>query len=92
MGPVGDRVVQIIEHDLAKAAADGLLVADCDTERLARHIFVTRMNRIEKWATGAIDWDAYRESSHLGLELTLAAVLQSPDDRMRALRSSQIIG
>lgn len=91
MGPVGDRVVQIIEHDLAKAAADGLLVVDCDTERLARHIFVTRMNRIEKWATGSIDWVAYRESSRLGLELALAAVLRSSEDRMTALRSSQII-
>ena len=91
MGPLGDRVVQIIEHDLAKAASDGLLVADCDTERLARHIFVTRMNRIEKWATGAIDWAAYRESSHLGLELTIAAVLSAAEDRMGALRSSQIV-
>ena len=92
LGAVGDRVVQIIEHDLAKAAADGLLVADCDTERLARHIFVTRLNRIEKWAVGAIEWDAYRESSTLGLELTFAAVLQSSTARVDALRSSQIIG
>lgn len=90
MGPVGDRVVQIIEHDLAKAATDGLIVAGCDTERLARHIFVTRMNRIEKWANGSIEWEAYRESSRLGLELALAAVLDSPEDRMNALRSSQI--
>lgn len=91
MGAVGDRFVQIIEHDLAKAAADGLLVPDCDTERLARHIFVARMNRTEKWATGAVDWQGYRESSKLGLELVFAAVLQSPADRASALQSSQIV-
>ena len=91
MGPVGDRVVQIIEHDVAKASAEGLLVGECDAERLARHIFTARMNRLEKWATGVIEWAWYRESSDLGLELTLAAVLASPSDRMAALRSSAIV-
>ncbi len=92
MGSVGDRFVQIIEDDLAKAAADGLLVDGCDVERLARHIFVTRLNRVEKWATGSIDWAGYRESSRLGLELALAAVFADAGDRIGALRSSQIIG
>ncbi len=78
MGEVGDRVVAYIESDLAKAAADGLFVTDCDVEALARHIFITRTNRIEKWATLDIEWDAYRESSTLGLELILAAVLVDP--------------
>ena len=91
MGAVGDRFVQIIEHDLARAAAEELLVPGCDTARLARHIFNTRMNRTEKWAVGAIDWQEYRESSNLGLELVFAAVLESPEDRARSLRSSQII-
>jgi hypothetical protein len=35
---------------------------------------------------------AYRESAHLGLELSLAAVLEATDARTNALRSSQIIG
>ncbi len=91
MGAVGDRFVQIIEHDLAKAAAEEMFIGDCDTERLARHIFTTRMNRLEKWATGVIEWDWYRESSDLGLELTLAAVLASPVERLAALRSSGIV-
>ena len=55
MGAVGDRVVAAIEHDLAKAAAEGWFAVEVDTEALARHLFVTRMNRIEKWAHGAID-------------------------------------
>ncbi len=91
MGSVGDRFVQIIQDDLAKAAADGLLVDGCDVERLARHVFVTRLNRVEKWATGSIDWEGYRESSRLGLELALAAVFADAGNRIDALRSSQII-
>ena len=78
MGPVGDRVVAYIEADIAKAASDGLFVVDCDAEALARHIFYTRMNRLEKWACGVIDWEQYRTSSVLGLELILAAVLVEP--------------
>lgn len=91
MGDVGDRVVQIIEHDLEKAAAESMLVADCDVDRLARHIFVTRLGRLEKWATGAIDWDWYCESSRLGLELSLAAVVVDPEARRAALRASGIV-
>ncbi len=91
MGSVGDRVVHIIEHDLARAATESMFVGECDVARLARHIFITRMNRLEKWATGAIEWDWYRESSELGLELTLAAVLASPTERLAALRSSGIV-
>jgi AcrR family transcriptional regulator len=91
MGSVGDRVVQIIEYDLAHAAAEAMFIGECDVERLARHIFTARMNRLEKWATGVIEWEWYRESSDLGLELTLAAVLASPTERLAALRSSGIV-
>ncbi|WP_394943062.1 TetR/AcrR family transcriptional regulator [uncultured Ilumatobacter sp.] len=90
MGEVGDRVVAFIEADFAKAAADGLFVIDCDVKRLARHVFTTRMNRLEKWATGAIEWDAYRDSSDLGLELTLAAVLADDNARRLALMAAGI--
>jgi AcrR family transcriptional regulator len=78
MGEVGDRVVAYIEADLAKAAADGKFAVDVDTAALARHIFITRTNRLEKWANGAIEWDQYRSSAVLGLELILAAVLREP--------------
>jgi AcrR family transcriptional regulator len=91
MGEVGDRVTLLIEQDFAKAAAEGLFVADVDVERLARHVFVTRMNRLEKWAHAAIDWEQYQASSRLGLELTLAAVLTEPG-RAEALRNSGIVG
>ena len=90
MGEVGDRVVAFIEAAFAKAAADGLFVIDCDVKRLARHVFTTRMNRLEKWATGAIEWDAYRDSSDLGLELTLAAVLADDNARRLALMAAGI--
>ncbi|MEP1125131.1 MAG: TetR/AcrR family transcriptional regulator [Ilumatobacter sp.] len=85
MGEVGDRVVATIEADFEKAAADGRFVADVDVVALARHAFITRMNRLEKWATDDIDWTAYRASSTLGLELILAAVLGGPhrDDALR---------
>ena len=71
-------MVLLIEQDFAKAGTDGLFHADVDLERLARHIFVTRMNRIQRWAEGVIDWEQYRSSSRLGLELILAAVLDEP--------------
>ena len=91
MGSVGERVVQIIEHDLADAAAEAMFIGECDIERLARHIFTARMNRLEKWATGVIDWNWYRESSEMALELALAAVIASPDARVDALRLSGIV-
>jgi AcrR family transcriptional regulator len=78
MGEVGDRVVQYIQDDFEKAATDGCFALDVDVERLARHVFVTRMSRVEMWAQGQIDWDWYRSSSRLGLELSLAAVLREP--------------
>jgi hypothetical protein len=81
--------VQFIEHDFAKAAAEDMFAIDVDTERLARHVFNTRMARLEKWAQGAIDWEWYRSSSRLGLELSLAAVLSEPH-RDEALRRSGI--
>ncbi|MEL6890060.1 MAG: hypothetical protein AAFP84_00570, partial [Actinomycetota bacterium] len=90
MGAVGDRVVAIIEADLDKAAADGAFVGDVDTVRLARHVFATRMNRLEKWALGVIDWEAYVESSTLGLELVLASALAEPA-RTDALRRSGVL-
>jgi AcrR family transcriptional regulator len=90
MGAVGDRVVAYIEADFAKAAADGLFVVDCDVGALARHVFTTRMNRVEKWAQASIGWDLYRSSSTLGLELILAAVLAGPF-RSRALERSGIL-
>jgi len=89
MGAVGDRVVAYIAADFAKAAADGLFVVDCDVESLARHVFTTRMNRVEKWAQASIDWDLYRSSSTLGLELILAAMLIEPL-RSDALRLSGV--
>ena len=90
MGAVGDRVVAYIEADFAKAAADGMFVVDCDVERLARHVFTTRMNRLEKWAQSAIDWDQYRASSTLGLELILASMLVAPH-RTVALERSGVV-
>lgn len=78
MGEVGDRVVSYIEADLAAAAADGMFDVEADVAALARHIFITRTNRLEKWAHAAIEWDQYRSSSILGLELILAAVLREP--------------
>lgn len=91
MGAVGDRVVAYIETDFAKAAADELFEVDVDVAALARHVFNTRMNRLEKWANGAIDWDGYRSSSALGLELILASVLSDPH-RREALRRSGVAG
>ncbi len=78
LGAVGERFVAIIEHDLAKAAAAGLFAVDIDTERLAWHIFTTRMSRLERWAVGILAWDEYCESSRLGLEISLSAVLVQP--------------
>lgn len=89
MGAVGDRVVSFIEQDLAKAVAAGMFVVEIDTERLARHVFITRLNRLEKWALDVIDWDGYRQSASLGLELSLAAVLTEPH-RSDALRRGAI--
>jgi AcrR family transcriptional regulator len=90
MGEVGDRVVAYIASDLAKASADGLFVVDVDVDGLARHVFNTRMNRLEKWAQSAIEWDQYRTSSTLGLELILASVLADPL-RAEALRRSAVV-
>ena len=85
MGAVGDRIVASVEADLAKAQAAGMLVAVCDVERLARHVFITRMRALERWAHGVIDWSTYRASASLSLELAVAAVLREPH-RTDALR------
>ncbi|MFT6292796.1 MAG: AcrR family transcriptional regulator [Ilumatobacter sp.] len=87
MGEVGDRVVAYIASDFAKASNDRLFVVDIDVDSLARHVFNTRMNRLEKWAHSMIDWDQYRTSSTLGLELILASVLVDPHRRDALLRS-----
>jgi len=90
MGAVGDRVVAYIEADFSKAAADGLFVVDCEVEALARHVFTSRMVRLEKWAQASIGWDAYRASSTLGLELILASMLVEPL-RGEALKRSGVL-
>ena len=77
-GDVVERFVQIVLDDFSTAAEASMFVAGVDVERLARHVFVTRMNRVQTWARGIIDWDEYRASSTLGLELSLAAVLTEP--------------
>ena len=91
LGEVGERLVQLIEHDLRRADADGMFIPGCDIDRMARHVFITRMNRLEKWATGAIDWAEYRASSDLGLEIVFAAVLADDDARLRALRAAAVL-
>jgi len=90
MGSVGDRIVHAVEVDLGKAEAEGMFVADCDIQRLARHIFIQWMRGLERWAQGAIDWPTYRSSTSLGLELALASVLVDPY-RFEALRRAGII-
>ncbi len=87
MGEVGDRFVQLVHHDLGKAAAAGMFAADIDVARLARHIFNTRIARLERWAVDSIDWEQYRDSSRLGLEITLAAVLTEPHASFAMQRS-----
>ena len=90
MGAVGDRIIGAIEVDLAKAKADGLLFADVDTDRVARHLFVQWMRGLERWAQGTIDWELYRYNATLGTELALAAVLVEPH-RSDALRRVGLI-
>jgi AcrR family transcriptional regulator len=90
MGAVGDRIIGAIEVDLAKAKADGMLYADVDTDRVARHLFVQWMRGLERWAQGAIDWELYRYNATLGTELALAAVLAEPH-RSDALRRVGLI-
>jgi AcrR family transcriptional regulator len=90
MGAVGDRIVRSIENDLAKAAAEGMFIAECDTARLAKHLFVQRMRLLERWAHGQVDWDQYRSMSDLSTELSLAAVLVDPY-REQAVRRVGII-
>ena len=36
------------------------------------------MRGLERWAHGTIDWDVYRSSSLVAVELALAAVLVEP--------------
>lgn len=90
MGSVGDRIVASIETDLAKAQAEGMFVAPIDTQRVARHIFIQKMRGLERWAYGMIDWDTYRASTGLGVELVLASVL-TDDHRRDALQRAGII-
>jgi hypothetical protein len=90
MGAVGERIVSAIEADLAKANAAGLLVVDCNVDRLAWHIFVSWMRGLERWAQGTIDWDLYRSSSQTALEVALASVLVEPM-RTDALRRAGVL-
>jgi AcrR family transcriptional regulator len=90
MGGVGERIVAAIGIDLAKAKAAGLFVVDCDTDRLAWHIFVAWMRGLERWANGTIDWDLYQTSSTTAVELALAAVLIEPM-RTDALRRAGVL-
>lgn len=90
MGALGDRVIAFVEGDLAKAAAEGAFAVEVDTATLARHIFVSRLSRLERWAQGTIEWGQYQDSSHLGLELILASVLAEPQ-RSTALRRSGVV-
>ena len=64
-----------------------MFAKDIDVERLARHIFNTRIARLERWAVDSIDWEQYRDSSRLGLEITLAAVLAEPHASLAMQRS-----
>lgn len=89
--PVADRAVRIIARDLDAAAEAGLLIDGVDLEVLALHILTARVNRLEKWATGVIEWEAYEQSSSLGLELLLAAVLADPVARSAALAASGVL-
>ncbi|TFH21167.1 MAG: TetR/AcrR family transcriptional regulator [Acidimicrobiales bacterium] len=91
MGAVGDRIIATIEIDLAKARAAGMFFVECDTDRLARHVFVQWMRGLERWAHGTIDWATHRANAELGLELALAAVLVEPH-RTDALRRAGILG
>jgi AcrR family transcriptional regulator len=90
MGAVGERIVAAIEADLSKARAGGLLVADCKVDVLAWHIFVSWMRGLERWAQGTIDWEVYRSSSRVALEVALAAVVVEPM-RTEALRRAGVI-
>lgn len=90
MGAVGERIVAAIEADLAKAQATGLLVAHCNVDRLAWHIFVSWMRGLERWAQGTIDWDVYRSSTDTAIEVALAAVLVEPM-RSEALRRAGVL-
>ena len=90
MGGVGERIVAAIEADLAKAQAAGLLVVDCNIDRLAWHIFVSWMRGLERWAQGTIDWEIYRSSSQTAIEIALAAVVVEPL-RTDALRRAGVL-
>jgi AcrR family transcriptional regulator len=90
MGSVGERIVAAVEADLSKARAAGLLVPDCKVDLLAWHIFVSWMRGLERWAQGTIDWELYRSSSRVALEVALAAVVVEPL-RTDALRRANVI-
>jgi AcrR family transcriptional regulator len=90
MGSVGERIVTAVEADLAKAQAANMLVAVCNVDRLAWHIFVSWMRGLERWAQGTIDWDVYRSSTQTAIEVALAAVLVEPM-RTDALRRAGVL-
>ncbi len=90
MGAVGERIVAAVDADLAKAQAAGLLVANCNVDRLAWHVFVSWMRGLERWAQGTIDWDIYRSSTRTAIEVAFAAVLVEPM-RSDALRRAGVL-
>ncbi|MEO1057726.1 MAG: TetR/AcrR family transcriptional regulator [Actinomycetota bacterium] len=94
LGAVGDRFAAIVEHDLAKASVGGRFIeiepgGSIDTETLAWHLLGQRLRVLERWAVDAITWAEYREIGTLGLELSLAALLQG-DERFAALRRAGV--
>ena len=90
LGAVGDRVVEVIAADLGKAEAAEMFVGRVAIDVLARHVFASRVSRLERWASGTIGWDEYRASSRLGLELLIASVLREPH-RGAALAASGVL-
>lgn len=90
LGQLGERIVSSIESDLAKAQADSMFIRPIDTDRIARHIFALKMRGLERWANDVIDWELFCESTNLGLEMVLAAVLAEPH-RMVALGRAGVL-
>lgn len=91
MGQVGERIIASIAADLAKARTESMLVGQIHIGRVARHLFIQKMRGLERWGHGMIDWDTYQQSTCLGTELILAAVLTEPL-RTDALRRAGVIG
>lgn len=90
LGTTGERILATIEADLRAAADAGVLVAGVDVAAISRHLLLTWLHALERWANGTLDWPAYRSEARLGRELALAAVLVEPQ-RTDALRHSALV-